>query len=177
MRTKAESDDPIKDAPSAAGVEMNGGEAEFQRAEDRVEQWLLARGIPEALAIAAASPEQRLRVMERQMKLMRAALEDARSALESLPADCLGVGEEPGPAPRYPGHHGGDDLRTWPLRAELIDKINRALEAAAATPREEEFGCADCAEHTGVTVLHSGTCPKCGKRIRRDDEIDHPGFQ
>jgi len=53
------------------------------------------------------------------------ALIDARGAIELLPADALGE------ARRYecaPDSEGG--VMTWPLRDELLDKINRAIAKA-----------------------------------------------
>ena len=54
---------------------------------------------------------------------LEAVCRDARSALESLPADSLGVACRVECAPDAEG-----GVMTWPIRDELVDKINRALE-------------------------------------------------
>lgn len=54
---------------------------------------------------------------------LEAVCRDARSALESLPADTLGVAYRVECAPDAEG-----GVMTWPIRDELVDKINRALE-------------------------------------------------
>jgi hypothetical protein len=47
------------------------------------------------------------------------ALRESRSAIESLPQDALGEGRD-------------KDGRTWALRDELIDKMNKAIKKAEA---------------------------------------------
>ena len=53
------------------------------------------------------------------------ALTDARSAIESLSADALGEVRHPEQA-----SDGEWGVMTWPIRDELLDKINRAIARA-----------------------------------------------
>lgn len=57
--------------------------------------------------------------------LLREALEDARDAIASLPEDALGTASE---LVTHPDGERG--LMSWPIRDELMAKINRALDEA-----------------------------------------------
>lgn len=57
---------------------------------------------------------------------MREVLKRAYTALESLPQDCLGFGEDVQPSN---SHDMPDDVVSWPLRDELLAAISRELNA------------------------------------------------
>jgi len=64
---------------------------------------------------------------------LEAACRDARSALESLPADSLGAAYRVECAPDGEGR-----VMTWPFRDELVDKISRALDPSKEATDETE---------------------------------------
>jgi len=73
---------------------------------------------------------EKIEQLEADNAQLRAALDDARAAIKSLPADALGSGGT-----------GGTDRYQWYsrdyLRDELLTKIDKALAATAVNPPDQ----------------------------------------
>jgi len=77
------------------------------------------------LVRAEAAIVAHVAAIEAQRDAAVAALIDAQPAIRSLPVDALGEGRSVECAP-----DGECGVMTWPLRDELLDKINTAIAAA-----------------------------------------------
>ena len=76
-----------------------------------------------ALKIIAEDEEERRDITRAEIERLEGALREARKAIESLDNDDLGYGQ---------AADGHGDVYHWPLREELLSKINEALDKEPA---------------------------------------------
>jgi len=84
--------------------------------------------LPNWQPVTTLEDVEELRILLEAAPEMLEALEDARRLIEDLPIDAMGEGET-----TITGPDGEASLMRWPIRDELLDKVNAAIAKARRT--------------------------------------------